>query len=221
MTLWKVALTAFATLIAMVNPLAVIPQFLLLTEGPLMKRRREVALIAGLGTMAMLNLFLFAGDFIFRFFGITIAAFQIMGGIVFSSGALRTLSADDRKVRRVEPPNEDVPSGPVEHHADPLSVAIVPLSIPILAGPGAITSTMVLVNLYPSIEQRLALVGAIAVVGLVVWLTFLAAGPISHVMGERGRAVFNKIMALLLAAIGIQFILNGLRTVLTEILRAT
>jgi multiple antibiotic resistance protein len=102
---------------------------------------------------------------------------------------------------------------------DPTSIAVVPLAIPMLSGPGAITSVMVLVNLYPRLDQKMAVLVAIVGVGLVSWLVLLAAMPLSRVMGDRGRAVFSKIMALLLGAIGVQFIINGLKPVMTEIIR--
>jgi len=102
---------------------------------------------------------------------------------------------------------------------DPSSIAIVPLAIPMLSGPGAITTVMVLVNLYRGIEQKLAIILAIMLVGLCSWLILLAAVPLSRVIGDRGRAVFSKIMALLLGAIGIQFIINGVKPVMMEIMK--
>ena len=156
---WEVTLTAFVALITMVNPLAVIPPYLALTDGSLRTKRKEVAFIAGLGTMFFLTFFLLAGNYVFRFFGITLPAFQIMGGIIFFTNALRTLVDDDRRFRNLRPKGpEEVGVEVVDDaHADPIAVAIVPLSIPMLCGPGAITSTMLLVNLYPQIEQRIAI----------------------------------------------------------------
>jgi len=90
-----------------------------------------------------------------------------------------------------------------------------------LSGPGAITSVMVLVNLYPEIEQKFAVIVAIAAVGALSYVVLLAALPISRVIGQRGRAAFTKIMSLLLGAIGIQFIINGLRPVIIDIMRAS
>jgi multiple antibiotic resistance protein len=219
MPLWEVALTAFVPLITMVNPLAIIPPFLALTDGPLRAKRSEVALVAGLGVVFFLVFFLFAGNFVFQFFGITLPAFQIMGGILFFTNAIRTLVDDDRRFRNLRPQGaEEVVVEPSA--ADPISVGVVPLAIPMLVGPGAITSTMLLVNLFPEIEQRLAIIGAIGAVGVIAWIALLAASPISHVMGERGRMVFTKVMALLLGAIGVQFVLNGVKPVMVEILRA-
>ena len=134
---------------------------------------------------------------------------------LFLVNGLRTLVVNERRSeKRME--ESDVEKAEI----DPSSIAIVPLAIPLLAGPGAITSVMVLVNLYPGLEQKVAVAIAIAAVGVVSYVVLLAALPISHVMGDRGRAVFTKVMALLLGAIGIQFIINGVRPVVMEILTA-
>jgi multiple antibiotic resistance protein len=215
----KVVLLSFITLVTMVNPLAVIPSFVALTDGVSRSGRARVALVAGLACIAVLTLFLIAGNWVFQFFGITVPAFQIMGGIIFFTNALHTLvENDDRRTpiggeKRME--EQDVKKSEI----DPASIAVVPLAVPMLSGPGAITSTMLLVNLYPKLDQKIAVTVAIAGVGIASYLVLLAAVPLSHLIGNRGRAVFSKIMALLLGAIGIQFMINGLKPVLMEIIR--
>jgi len=214
--LWKVALLSFTALITMVNPLAVVPSFIALTEKESRSTRMNVAFVAGLSCMIVLAVFLIAGNYLFNFFGITVPAFQIMGGILFLTTALRTLVTEDRRApsekRMID---EDVEKAEV----DPASIGIVPLAVPMLSGPGAITSTMVLVNLYPRFNQKIAVLFAIAAVGVISWLVLLAAVPLSRIMGDRGRAVFSKIMALLLGAIGIQFMINGITPVAEEIMK--
>ncbi len=220
MPLYRVALLSFIAVITMVNPLAVVPSFIALTDGVSRRVRASIALMAGISCVAVLTIFLLAGNWIFSFFGITVPAFQIMGGILFLTQALRILVADDRRTnaggeKRME--DSDVEKAEI----DPSSIAIVPLAVPMLSGPGAITSVMVLVNLYPEVEQKIAVIVAIAAVGALSYLVLLAALPISRVIGPRGRAVFTKIMSLLLGAIGIQFIINGVKPVLIDIMRAS
>jgi multiple antibiotic resistance protein len=219
MPLTKVVLLSFAALITMVNPLAVIPSFVALTDGTSRRTRASVALVASIACIAVLTTFLLAGNYVFQFFGITVPAFQIMGGVIFLANALRTLLADDRRAflggeKRME--DSDVERAEL----DAASIAVVPLAVPMLSGPGAITSVMVLVNLYPRWEQKFAVVVAIAAVGALSYVVLLTAVPLSHLIGDRGRAVFSKIMALLLGAIGIQFIINGMKPVLVDIMRA-
>lgn len=219
----KVAFLSFVALITMVNPLAVVPAFIAITRGPLHAVRRQVAFIAGLATIAVLTGFFFFGNYVFKVFGITVPAFQIMGGVIFFANALRTLMEDEHRIREYHGTrSEETPlldeGAPA---ADAASIAVVPLGIPMLSGPGAITTTMVLVNLYPQIHQKLAVVTAIIAVGITSWLTLLAAVPLSHIIGERGRAVFAKVMALLLGAIGVQFVVNGIKPLVIEILQAS
>jgi multiple antibiotic resistance protein len=219
MPLSKVALLSFIALITMVNPLAVIPAFVSLTDGVSQRIRASVAFIAGMSCIVVLTLFLLAGTYLFKFFGITVPAFQIMGGIIFLTNALNTLVADDRHAVTMGGEKRTEERDVEKAELDPTSIAVVPLAIPMLSGPGAIATVMVLVNTYPSIEQKMAVVVAITAVGLASWAVLLTAMPISHFVGNRGRAVFARIMALLLGAIGIQFIINGIRPVMQEIIR--
>jgi multiple antibiotic resistance protein len=218
--LWKVALLSFAALITMVNPLSVIPSFIALTVGVSRATRLRVAFVAGAASVVVLAIFLIAGNYVFKFFGITVPAFQIMGGVVFLTNALRTLVADDRRAYNAGGEKRMEDSDVEKADIDPASIAIVPLAVPMLSGPGAITSVMVLVNLYPRIDQKMAVLVAIVVVGLVSWIVLLAALPLSRMIGDRGRTVFAKIMSLLLGAIGIQFIINGITPVALQIMKA-
>ncbi len=221
MPLHRVALLSFIAIVTMVNPLAVIPSFVTLTDGESRHTRARIAFVAGIACMCVLTIFLLAGNYLFKFFGITVPAFQIMGGVIFLTNAMRTLIDEDdpramagRSNRRTE--DHDVQ----KKEMDPSSIAVVPLAIPMLSGPGAITSVMVLVNLYPAIQQKFAVLVAIAATGAISYVVLLGALPLSRMIGERGRAVFSKIMSLLLGAIGIQFIINGIKPVMVEIMHA-
>jgi multiple antibiotic resistance protein len=218
--LWKVALLSFVALVTMVNPLAVIPSFIALTVGVGRSTRLHVAFVASAACVVVLAIFLIAGNYVFKFFGITVPAFEIMGGVVFLTNALRTLVADDRRAYNVGGEKRMEDSDIEKADIDPSSIAIVPLAVPMLSGPGAITSVMVLVNLYPRLDQKIAVLIAIVAVGAVSWIVLLAAMPLSRWIGDRGRAVFAKIMSLLLGAIGIQFIINGITPVALQIMKA-
>jgi multiple antibiotic resistance protein len=220
----RIVILSFAALITMVNPLAAIPSFIALTEGASRQLRAKIALTAGLAMTVVLSLFLVAGNFVFKFFGITVPAFQIMGGTIFFINALRTLMADERRLFNTGGDQRAEDQLAAANHPpllDPASLAIVPIAVPMLSGPGAITSVMVLVNLYPRLEQKAAVLVAIAAIGLASYVTLLAAVPISHFIGDRGRLVFAKVMALILGAIGVQFVINGVKPLLIDILRAS
>ncbi len=200
------ALLAFSSLFSVINPISAAPIFVALTADPPRERRRA-ALRACLAAAAILAVFAAAGGAIFAFFGITVPAFQIAGGLLF------TLMS----VRAIQNGKKEVPEDEAET-ADP---SIVPLGIPVIAGPGAISSVMVLVGQAQDGPRRLALGGAIAVNVFLTFLILLAAPAIVARIGTTGQRIVSKIMGLITAVIGIQFVLNGVTTVFVSILQTT
>lgn len=199
------AVLAFSSLFSVINPISAAPIFVAVTSRS-RKERRRVALRACLAAAAVLAVFAVAGGAIFSFFGITVPAFQIAGGMLFTIMSLREVQEHQRHL-----PADDADS------ADP---SIVPLGIPVIAGPGAISAVMVLVGQAQDAGRQLALGGAIAVNIVLTLLILLAAPAIVDKIGETGQRIVSKIMGLITAVIGIQFVLNGVSTVLTEIIRS-
>jgi len=201
----KFVVLAFSSLFSVINPIEAAPIFVSLTQT-MRDRRRSIAFRASLAAAIILALFALTGGAIFGFFGITLPAFQIAGGILFTTMGLTTLRHDDR------PDRADVPS-----KADP---SIVPLGMPLIAGPGAISTVMVLVGQARDGGHRMALALAIAANILLTLLILLAAPAIVSRIGETGQRIVSKIMGLITAVIGVQFVLNGVETVALDILRA-
>lgn len=199
------ALLAFSSLFSVINPISAAPIFVVLTEGSPQERRR-MALRACLAAAVILAIFAAAGGAIFTFFGITVPAFQIAGGIIFTIMSMRAL----------ETGREDVPLDELEK-ADP---SVVPLGIPIIAGPGAISTVMILIGQAQDGTLRLALGGAILVNVLLTFLILLAAPAIVSRIGLTGQRIIAKIMGLITAVIGVQFVINGVTTVAISILRS-
>ena len=198
------AILAFSSLFSVISPISAAPLFVAMTAGYSEAARRRTAFRATGAAAAVLALFAIAGGAIFTFFGITVPAFQIAGGLLFTLMGIRTLQAG----------REDV-SEDVAGHPDP---SIVPLGIPLIAGPGAISTVMVLVGQASHPAHRLALAGAItANVLLVLAILFLAPAIVAW-LGLTGQRIVDKIMGLLTAVIGVQFILNGTSTVLLSLL---
>ncbi len=200
------ALLAFSSLFSVINPISAAPIFVMLTEGRDKPARRRVALRASLAALLTLALFAAAGGAIFAFFGITVPAFQIAGGVLFTAMSLRTL----REGR------EDVPEDEAAR-GDP---SIVPLGIPLIAGPGAISTVMVLIGQAQSGAARLALGAALLLNIALTLLILLAAPAIVAAIGETGQKIVAKIMGLITVVIGIQFVINGATTVIVSILKS-
>ena len=199
------ALLAFSSLFSVINPISAAPIFVMLTEGAPEERRR-VALRACIASAIILAVFAAAGGAIFVFFGITVPAFQIAGGIIFAVMSIRTLEAG----------REEIPEDEIDK-ADP---SVVPLGIPLIAGPGAISTVMILIGQAQDGTRRLALGAAIAVNIVLTFLILLAAPAIVSRIGITGQRIVNKIMGLMTAVIGVQFVINGVTTLAISILRS-
>ncbi|HEY3204296.1 MAG TPA: NAAT family transporter, partial [Thermoanaerobaculia bacterium] len=183
----KFVVLAFSSLFSVINPIEAAPLFVAMTQGSPEDRRR-VALRACLAAAAILAIFAFTGGAIFGFFGITLPAFQIAGGFLFTIMGLTTLHGDERPDRA-----EAVPT------ADP---SIVPLGMPVIAGPGAISAVMVLVGQARDGGHRTALAVAIAA-NIVLTLAILLAAPVVVArIGETGQRIVSKVMGLITAVIG-------------------
>lgn len=200
------AVLAFSSLFSVINPISAAPIFVGLTGGMSSGERRRTALRACVAAAAILAVFAVAGGAIFSFFGITVPAFQIAGELLFTLMSFREVQEGERRVRPSDAEKED-PS-------------IVPLGIPVISGPGAISAVMVLVGQAQDGPRRLALGAAIAVNILLTIAILLAAPTIVSRIGATGQRIVSKIMGLITTVIGIQFVLNGVSTVLMEIIRA-
>lgn len=196
---------AFSSLFSIINPISAAPIFVAMTEGNRTGRQKSawtVSMASGL----TLALFALAGGAIFAFFGITVPAFQIAGGLLFVLMSIEPLikGADDDT------------SGDGQA-ADP---SIVPLAIPMIAGPGAISTVMVLVGQAPDPSRRFALAGAISLNIVLTLITLLLSPWIVRRLGVTGQRIAGKVFGLITAVIGIQFMINGGSTVIVDILKS-
>jgi multiple antibiotic resistance protein len=198
------AVLCFSSLFTMINPLGVAPVFATLTAGDDAGARRRSVMRATSVALAVLMTFALGGGLIFRMFGITINAFRIAGGILFFAMAMPMILG-----HRHEEPGEV--------GGDP---AIVPLGIPLICGPGTISTVMVLMGQSRSSKHVLALVAAIVLSLLVTALTLLVAPPLLRRLGSGFVAVATRVMGLIVCVIGIQFVLDGVKPVAIEILSA-
>jgi len=202
--LWNFGVLAFTSLFTVINPISAAPIFVGMTAGAAPAERRRAALKSSLAAGATLLLFEAAGGLIFSFFGITVPAFQIAGGVLFTMISIRTLNNGREEV-------EAEAAG-----ADP---SIVPLAIPTIAGPGAISTVMALVGQAPDYRQRVALAAAIGAAIAITWIVLLAAPWIVEKIGQTGQRIVAKIMGLITCVIGVQFVINGITPVLSAIIR--
>jgi multiple antibiotic resistance protein len=195
---------ALSSIFFLVDPFAAIPSFLAITSNADAARRRRMARKGALTCFIVLTTFAVAGQLIFRMFGITLPAFEIAGGLI-----LLLIGLDMLEARRS--PTQET-TGDTEEATAKEDAGIVPLGIPMLAGPGAISSVMVLVGQVPSIWhwEMGAILGAIAITALVSYWVLAGAGRVRSLMGETGIRILVRIMGLLLVALAMQYFVNGL-----------
>jgi multiple antibiotic resistance protein len=206
------ALVNFAAIFFVVDPFAVIPLFLSITAGDDEQKKSRTALKAAIVTTVTLLAFALTGSLIFRLFGITLGAFRIAGGILLFLLALDMVRAQHSRVR-VSP--EEQTEG-VEKE----DVAIIPLGIPMLAGPGSIAIVMVLMAHARSSPSAMGIVlGCILLTGVLIFLILRASVLLERTLHQTGLNILNRVMGLLLAAVAVQFVVNGVAEVLPQILK--
>ena len=194
------ATTAFISILFLVDPPGTVPAFMALTAKYTPQRRKKTALIACITATLTLMGFAAIGNILFRHLGLTLPAFQIAGGLILFVVALDMIRAENKEEKSEEMDD-----------AHPASdVAITPLAIPFLAGPAALSTVTVLMSQADDVARVSVVFGAIALTGLVSYITFRLAAPIQRRLGTTGIHVLGRILGLVLAGIAVQFVLNGL-----------
>lgn len=194
---------AFTTLFVMIDPLGLAPVFVALTQGMTARQRRSLALRAFAISALLLLVFLLLGEAVLGFVGISMDAFRIAGGILLFLTALDMLF-QKRQARRAETAVGDTADTP----GDP---SVFPLALPLIVGPGAITTVILLAGQASGAVDLLAIAGVTLAVLLIVLLAFLAAPSIDRLLGRIGLDIVTRVLGMLLAALAVQFVLDGLR----------
>jgi multiple antibiotic resistance protein len=200
------ALVTTTSVLFIVDPVAVIPTYLIITRDETREQRRRTALRACIAMTMLLVVFAATGTLLFRTFGITLAAFRTAGGLILWFVALDMLQGE----RRTQEGRDEVAEGQAKD-----DVAVTPLAIPMLAGPGAISTVIVLSSQARGPAQTAIVYAAIILTGVVSFLTLRIGEPLLSRLGKTGVRVVTRIMGLLLAAVAVQFVLSGVKEALT------
>jgi multiple antibiotic resistance protein len=201
-------ISAFATLFVVIDPPGCAPIFASLTSGAQAQQRRAMAFRSVAVAGAILLVFALVGEAFLRALGISLDAFRIAGGIMLFLIALEMVF-EKRQARREERA-EDVKAQPA--HDD---ISIFPMGIPMIAGPGSIASAMLLTSRADGLEQDLTVLAALALVLVLTLLALLLAGPLMKLLGYRLEAMITRILGVILAALAVQFVIDGIRAALT------
>ncbi|MCI0435613.1 MAG: NAAT family transporter [Gemmatimonadetes bacterium] len=207
------AVLCFTSLLAIVNPLGAVPIYVAMTASYAPRQRRNTVRRAMVTSLVTLVAFALFGTWILQFFGITTQAFQIAGGIIFFGMGWDMLNVRRTRVKTTE--EEETESAAKE------DVGIIPLGLPTLVGPGAITTVIALNGQADSAGERAGVYAAIVFVLLISWGLLAAAPAVTRRIGTTGMNVMTRLMGLIVMVVGAQFVINGVTVVAVDILSRT
>jgi multiple antibiotic resistance protein len=199
--------SAFVTLFVTIDPPGLAPLFLAVTTGMTRGQRAQIAMRASLTAFGVLVLFALAGTAILTVFGITLPAFRIAGGLLLFHIAFEMIF-EKRQERHEKSAERAVTADHIRN------IAVFPLAIPLIAGPGAISATILLSGAYAEPWERVLLILIVAVNLVAAWLVFLLAERLDRILGATGRVVLTRLLGLILAALAVQFVIDGVTAVM-------
>jgi multiple antibiotic resistance protein len=194
------------TLLAIVNPLAIVPFYIHYTQGFERDQRIRTIWVASFGTFVVIATSALLGLQILEFFSISLASFQVGGGLLLMTSALSMLNAQPAEARS----NADELAAARSRSADGASIAVVPLTIPLLTGPATMSTVVIYAERAKTFPQLATLVGYGMVIGLATALCFSLAQPIARFLGRTGINVMTRLMGLILAALSVEVMAVGL-----------
>lgn len=199
---WKSYVEIAIALFVLLDPIGAIPIFVTLTANHTAEERRRTIDVASATAFLVLIIALLGGDPLLHILGISLASFTVGGGIVLMMMAIAMLHARPSRVHRAE---EEV-----DEAARKTAVAVVPLGVPVAAGPGAISTALIYGERAKSWAEVAILLGIIALVVICLWIALRLAGPTKRILGTTGINVVTRLLGLILMAIAVEFIAKGL-----------
>ncbi len=196
------SLKVFVALIALINPLGVLPMFISLTQDFSAVQKQRAIRTAAFTVVAVVAISALLGENIIRFFGISTASLQVSGGLLILLMALNMLNAQPGGTKTTVEERDEA-----EHKN---AIGVVPLGIPLLTGPGAMSTVIVMAHNAKQPMDYAAIIGSGVVIAILVWLTLQMAQPIARTLGRTGINIATRIMGLLVAAVAVEFIVDGL-----------
>lgn len=203
MTFGLLCLTSFFTLI---NPLGTMPIFMTMTSELGIEDRNRTAKKASIVSFLTILIFAFSGQLLFRFFGISVNSFKIVGGVIFFIMGMDMLQARLGQVK--------IKDSEIKSYVNDIS--ITPLAIPMICGPGALTNAIVLMEQATSYDKKIILISSIFIIMLVTYLILLSASKIIKLLGETGNNVLMRLMGLIVMVIAVEFFFSGLKPIILE-----
>lgn len=208
---WTFGLLCFTSFFTLINPLGIMPIFITMTSTLDAADRRRTATKAAIASFITVVAFAFSGQLLFKFFGISVDSFRVVGGVIFFLIGMDMLQARLVKVK--------VKESEIKSYVNDIS--ITPLAIPMICGPGALTNAIVMMEDADTMAKQLALVGAVMVVIIITYLILLSSSKIIKFLGEVGNNVLMRLMGLIVMVIAVEFFFAGIRPFLESIIASS
>lgn len=205
------ALLCFTSFVTLMNPLGIMPVFMTMTDSLDKQERKVIARKANMVAALTLILFAFSGQLLFKFFGISVNSFRMVGGIIFFMMGWDMLQA---KLVKVKMNKKSVNR---EYEDD---ISVTPLAIPMICGPGAITNAIVLMEDAKTFQMKGIVIGSILLVCFLSFLVLWSSGKITVLIGKTGNKIMMRLMGLIMMVIAVEFFFSGLQPILKEIIHA-
>ncbi len=203
-------LLCFTSFFTLINPLGIMPIFLSMTTELSVADRNRTAKKASIVGLITIIAFAFTGQLLFKFFGISVHSFRVVGGVIFFMVGMDMLQA---RLGRVKIKENEIKSYVTD-------ISITPLAIPMICGPGAITNSIVLMEDANSLAKQIVLIGSIFLIILLTYIILYSSSKLTKLLGETGINVMMRIMGLIVMVIAVEFLFSGLKPLIVDILQA-
>lgn len=199
---WALFLKQMIALFVIINPVGALPMFIALTASHTTSEKQQAAKTAATTVAVVLWVSFFAGEAVLASVGVSIPAFRIAGGIVLLMMALSMLQAQQSRTKQTREEEQEAEAK--------ASVAFVPIAIPLLTGPGAISTAIIYANEVRGVWPVARILVGMGILALACWLVMRAAGTVTRILGRTGINIMTRLMGLLLAATSVEFIADGI-----------
>jgi multiple antibiotic resistance protein len=202
-------LLCFTSFFTLINPLSTMPVFMTMTAGLSEKERTHTAQKASIVALITIIIFALSGQLLFKFFGISVNSFRVVGGVIFFIMGMDMLQARLGQVK--------IKDSEVKAYVNDISVT--PLAIPMICGPGAITNSIVLMEDASTLTRKIILFGTILLVMLITYLVFYSSSRILKILGQTGINVMMRLMGLIVMVIAVEFFFSGLKPIILDMIK--
>ncbi|EGV36443.1 MarC family protein [Neisseria weaveri] len=204
----------------LINPFGALSLFLDLTKNNSTRERKKVAQVSALTVLIVITIFTVSGGWLLKILGISVGSFQVGGGILVLLIAISMMSGNNNPAKPDLGTDEgrEITIQQPKHNQSIAAIAVVPLAIPMMIGPGGISTVIIYASAAKNYWDTASILIAGLIISLICYLTLIAASKVSKILGETGLTILNRVMGMLLAAVSIEIIVAGLKNLFPQLI---